>query len=153
MDLSEFGGGQTETPEPNIQKRNRIQVAVGDRRITAGWVGPSPARESVAFVSVRDPHEHRIRALDAYGISHSVLRRLPDEVTHIYIHEQDDRSNKSERVLEYRVRQYENAEDVPDQYLMRADDPQKYVPRQDSKRWWEMDGDALYLPRDADVEI
>lgn len=153
MDLSDYGGGKTSTEEPNIQKRNQIQIGMGERRVTAGWVGPSPARESVAFVSARDPHEHRIRAKDAYGISLSVLNRLPEECTHIFIHEKPEDASKDERVLEYRVRQYEHGPDVPEKFLMRSDDPQKYVKRGDAKHWWDMDGGALYLPRDRDVEI
>jgi hypothetical protein len=143
-DLTDFGGGVSPPEPPRIQKREEIPLSVGDKRVTAGWVGPVPEREATGFVSERDPHEHRLRALDAYGISEAVLRRLrAKDVTVVLI-----RESGTGTVLEFDFDQYWEAENVPDQYLMRADDPQRYVPRTEQKHIWS-NGDDLYIPRDA----
>ena len=147
-DLSEFGGGVQPPEPPRIQKRKKVPHTVGDKRIIAGWIGPVPERDCLGYVTERDEHEHRIRALDAYGISEAVLRRLEAaDVQVILVHESD-----SDTVLEYTMTQYQNAPSVPDTYLMRADDPQKYVCRADADENWQ-NGESLYLPLDTTYDV
>lgn len=146
-DLTDFGGGVQPPEPPTIQKRKKVPVSMGEKRAIAGWVGPVPERDGVGFVTKRDPREHRIRALDAYGISETVLRRLAaKDVEAILVHEAG-----TDSVLEYTLRQYENAENVPETYLMRSDDPQKYVKRADAQDYWD-NGDSLYLARDVRLD-
>ncbi|AGM11234.1 hypothetical protein M197_gp70 [Haloarcula hispanica tailed virus 2] len=146
-DLTDFGGGVQPPDPPHIQKRKQVPLSVGEKRITAGWIGPVPEREALGYVTKRDEREHRIRALDAYGISTRVLRRLEGNgVEVVLVHEAE-----SDRVLEFTLQQYLTADEVPDRYLMRQDDPQRYVVRADATENWEHGAD-LYLPADRRVE-
>lgn len=146
-DLSDFGGGVQEPDPPHIKKRQSVPLSVGEKRVTAGWIGPVPEREALGYVSKRDEHEHRIRALDAYGISETVLRRLAaQDVQVVLIHEA-----QSDRVLEYTLGQFADGTPVPDDYLLRSDDPQRYVEREECQDWWRHGGN-LYLPRGETVE-
>lgn len=146
-DLTDFGGGVSPPEPPHIQKRKKVPHSVGEKRIIAGWIGPVPEREAVGYVTKRDEHEHRIRALDAYGISEGVLRRLAGaSVEVILVHESD-----SDRVLEFTARQYRDGEEVPEKYLMRSDDPQRYVKRADADENWTH-GEDLYLPRGREID-
>lgn len=147
-DLGDFGGGVTPPDPPHIQKRKKVQHTVGERRIVAGWIGPVPERDTLGYVTKRDEHEHRIRALDAYGISEGVLRRLRGaDVSVILVHE-----SESDGVLEFTARQYHEGPEVPEKYLMRSDDPQRYVLRTDADEDWDHGGN-LYIPRDHQVDI
>jgi hypothetical protein len=146
-DLTDFGGGVTPPDEPHLQKRRKVHHRVGEKRIVAGWVGPCPERQCRGYVSERDSDTHRIHALDAYGISEGVLRRLGSwGVGRVFIVED------SQRVYEFTMRAWKNASQVPDRYLMREDDPQRYIERIDARQTWEH-GDRFYLPRDADVDM
>jgi hypothetical protein len=146
-DLTDFGGGVTPPDEPHIQKKRKVPHTVGEKRIIAGWVGPCPERQVRAYVSERDSDTHKIHALDAYGISEGVLRRLGGwGVGRVFIVED------SQSVYEFTMRAWKDAPQVPDQYLMREDDPQRYIERTQAKHRWE-NGDTFYLPRDADVDM
>lgn len=144
-DLTDFGGGVQPPEPPRIQKKRKVPLSVGEKRVIAGWYGPCPEREARAYVTKRDPERHKIHALDAYGISEKVLHRLGGVgASVILVHESD-----SDTVLEFSMRQYKHADDVPDQYLMREDDPQRYVPRGEAEFWSH--GAELYVPRDEKI--
>jgi hypothetical protein len=147
VDLTDFGGGVTPPDEPHIQKRQKVPHTVGEKRIIAGWVGPCPERDCRAYVSERDSHKHRIRALDAYGISTAVLRRLREwGVGRVFVLED------SRRVYEFTMAAWTDAPAVPDEYLLRADDPQRYIERSAAGYTWQHDDD-FYLPRDVDLDM
>jgi len=146
-DLSDFGGGVQPPEPPHIQKKRKVPHTVGEKRIIAGWVGPCPERGCRAYVSERDSDKHRIHALDAYGISEGVLRRLGGwGVGRVFIVED------SSTVYEFTMRAWKDAPEVPDKYLMREDDPQRYIKRVDCSDCWSNGGD-FYLPRDVDVSM
>lgn len=149
-DLTDFGGGVQPPDPPTIKKTNSVQHSMGDKRVTAGWIGPCPERDGMAYVTKRERQRHRIRALDAYGISEGVLRRLAGAgVATVLVHEAGGKYDG--RVLEFTLAQFTDGDEVPEEYLMRTDDPQRYVPVNEAAEVWPDHGDSLYLPRGQDV--
>lgn len=144
--LNEFEDGDGSEP-PRIKKRNKVSVTVGERRKTAGWTGPTN-RGEYGFVSVRNSHEHRIRALDAYAISMTVLHKLVDKHVKVVLVVESDTGD----VYEYRLKQFAGEEQtVPEEFQMTEDDPQRYVERRNRHRFWSDHKSDVYVPRDASV--
>lgn len=149
MDLREFGINP-DPPAPRIQKRTPIYAGLNEdgTRRTVGHVGLCPDRgddDVVAsvFVTKRDSHDHRIRALDAYAISEDALPRLTDrDIKRLFVHETD-----TGHVYEYRMRQFTEGPNVPNHYLATRGDPQRFVTRDDAAYTWADHGGRLYLPR------
>jgi len=145
-DLSDFNGGIQPPDPPQIKMVKKVPLAFGENRKTAGWIGPVPERKALGFVTKRDSQEHRIRALNAYSISEKVLKRLTaQDVQVVLIHEKD-----RDRVLEYTLQQFRDADNVPEKYLMRPDDPQRFVRLRGADSWHH--ADTLYIPRDEPIE-
>lgn len=142
--LDEFGV-EGEDP-PVIKKKGRVLVDAGNRTRTAGWHGPTN-RGGVGFVTARDSHEHRLRALDAYAISKSVLRKLALlEAVVILVVETD-----TDAVFEFTFEDYvEYGEVVPEKFNANPRDPQRYVPRTKAYAEWPNHRGDVYVPRGED---
>lgn len=146
-DLSEWGVEPSENP-PRIQKQRQIHHTVGERRAQVGYIGPCPERAVRAFVSKRYPEAHKVHALDAYAISEGVLQQLGSMgVGRVFIHETPD-----DDVLEWPMRKWKEAPDLPSKYMMREDDPQRFLKAETATRW-EGHGANLYIPRDVTLDV
>lgn len=144
--LAEFDAGNGEDP-PLIRKEGRVLTTDSKRTRTAGWHGPTN-RGAVGYVTSRDSHEHRIRALDAYAISTSVLRKLELIDAEVLLVVEED----TDAVFEYRLEDFtEYADLVPERFLYDASDPQRYVPRTNAYAEWPNHRGDVYVPRGEEV--
>lgn len=128
---------------PRIRKHRRVLHRTGRRTRTVGWHGPT-TRGVRGFVTARDSHEHRIRALNAYAISQKVLDKLRDRNVELILVAETDTG----KVLEYSPFDFSNS--VPSEYLSDKRDPQSYAETNDATVWPDHHGD-VYVPRSEDL--
>lgn len=152
-DLSDFGVDAT-PDAPHFQKKGRVhagskQTERGEVSRTVGWWGVCPERNCRAYLTDRDPDEHKWRALGgdagAWAISDSALRKLDRlGVKRVFV-----RETTTGDVYEYRLAAFDRR--VPEK--MNPPEPQSYVPAGAYWEKWTGHGDDLLIPRDVDVNI
>lgn len=143
MTLDDFGV-ESEDP-PRIRKRERVLTKHGERTLMAGWHGETN-RGEMGFVSVRNSHTHRIRALNAYAISVDVLDKLDARDVSVVLIVEEDTGD----VWEYDIGAFDTH--VPETFLNRRDDPQRYATatRDAARGKWENHRTGVYLAADEE---
>jgi hypothetical protein len=118
--LDDFGGGTTRD-KPFVE-RKRIVWAPPEHTKPAGFLGRDKSRDVKTYTTRRTGY-HFYYLGDGYAISDSIIRKLRElEIPYILIHEKGEGD-----VYEFRLRQYENGEAVPERDLDDLEDPQTYV--------------------------
>lgn len=123
---------QTQLEPPTIDKSGRVVVHTPDGTKVAGFLGTVPERSGNGVITERDSHQHRIRALDAYAFSLTAIETMKAaDVDFVLVHETDTGDT-----YEWKFEAVAFADEVPDQFLEHAEDPQKYVPRESARAIW-----------------
>lgn len=113
---------ETGTRRPFLHSDASVRVRLPDKgEILAGYRGPVPARQAYGFVQFCTRDSHRIRALDAYALSETLLTRIRKLGCKVVLFAETDTGT----VYEFHERQFTEA--VPRQYNPVVDDPQRYV--------------------------
>lgn len=143
---------QTELDPPTFVFAGRMQIHTSTGVRIAGFYGRCPERGAKAAMSKRNSHQHRLRALDAYAFSLTVIgvmEKLDTEYLFVYETNTGD-------VYEWKYTALRYADEVPDKFLDSAGDPQKYIPRQSARAVWHGHGDRFVShpdPPESDPEF
>lgn len=143
---------QTELEPPTFQRAGRVQVHTPDGTKVAGYHGTIPERESNGFLSDRNSHKHRIRALDSYAFSITLVDTLKALDPGFVLVRETDTGD----VYEWKAEALFYADEVPDQFLEHADDPQLHLPRESARAIWRSGGAGLVEkpePPESDPEF
>lgn len=138
----------TDKQPPTISTRGNVHAPTAKGTRIAGKWGVVPERGCLGYVTKRDSHAHRIRSLDAYAISTSVLRNLERlKVGRVFIHETDTGD-----VYEYLLEDFtEYGRIVPGHILEDDTDPQRFHSRDDPAALWPKHAGLFYNHRDTDA--
>lgn len=102
------------------------QVARSDGKVV-GWVGRSETRDATAYLSRRDPDEHKFHKLDAYAVSNDILAALERRgIERVFIAE------LTGDVYEYAREQFDRGVEIH----FEEGDPQRCVPVEKALNVW-----------------
>lgn len=139
--LDAFGIESNDAP-PRAQKEHKVTATNSNQ--TAGWVGPSPNRDVYIFAKVCERGKHRLRELEAYALSDTVLSKVASYgAQRIFVIELDTGD-----VLEWPARDFDRS--VPKKYLQDDDDPQTCAIDAHAKVWTNHE-DRFWMNESIDV--
>jgi hypothetical protein len=141
-DLTQWGGG-IETPPPKVSRGYIVQSPHTGK--IAGFVGRERRRGFMAYTALRRGTHFYYNA-EGYAISDTILDILESKgVARIFIHEGTEEDDAD--VFEFKLRQYLDGDEVPDDDLHDEDDPQTYVELDETvNEWPEHSGELFTKP-------
>lgn len=132
-DLTDFGAKTTEGVLPLVYRRAVVWSPTDDS-IPVGFIGRDRRRDYTVYTSRRKPF-HFYRDGGGYAVSDSILSKIKRAgVSRIVFHTADDSD-----AYEFAARQYHDGKPVPESELYDPEDPQTYVPLEESRHSWDLD--------------